>query len=216
MTDFDTSSKSERRCAELTATRDDKLTTAGFLRPKSGLTVRDTDRMLIACQGGDREAFSGLYRLTSPQLFGLAIRILRRRDWAEEAVQECFVTIWRRAKDYRPDLGPALPWITVILRNKCLDRLRREKPLQPLDESAVADRPDEGPSPLEGAMAADDARRLKGCVDQLDEDQQRSIRLAYYEGLTHEELAARLAAPLGTVKSWIRRGLQRLKRCLES
>ena len=138
LTDFDTSSKSERRCAETTT-----LTTA-LLRPKSGLTVRDTDRMLIACQGGDREAFSGLYRVTSPQLFGLALRILRRRDWAEEAVQECFVTIWRRAKDYRPDLGPALPWITVILRNKCLDRLRREKPLQPLDESVAADRPDEG------------------------------------------------------------------------
>lgn len=177
--------------------------------------MRDTDRMLIACQGGDTEAFSGLYRLTSPQLFGLAIRILRRRDWAEEAVQECFVTIWRRAKDYRPDLGPALPWITVILRNKCLDRLRREKPLQPLDESAAAERPDEGPSPLEGALAADDARRLKGCVDELEDDQRKSILLAYYEGLTHEQLAARLAAPLGTVKSWIRRGLQRLKRCLE-
>ncbi|HSE73824.1 MAG TPA: sigma-70 family RNA polymerase sigma factor [Dongiaceae bacterium] len=171
--------------------------------------------MLIACQGGDREAFSGLYRLTSPQLFGLALRILRRRDWAEEAVQECFVTIWRRAGDYRPDLGPAMPWITVILRNKCLDRLRREKPLQPIEDPA-ADRADEGPSPLEGAMAADDARRLKGCVDQLEEDQRTSIRLAYYEGLTHEQLAARLGAPLGTVKSWIRRGLQRLKRCLES
>ena len=177
--------------------------------------MRDTDRMLIACQTGDTAAFSGLYRLTSPQLFGLALRILRRRDWAEEAVQECFVTIWRRAKDYRPDLGPALPWITVILRNKCLDRLRREKPLQPLDESAAAERPDEGPSPLEGTLAADDARRLKGCVDQLEDDQRKSILLAYYEGLTHEQLAARLAAPLGTVKSWIRRGLQRLKRCLE-
>ena len=125
------------------------------------------------------------------------------------------MTIWRRAKDYRPDLGPALPWITVILRNKCLDRLRREKRLQPLDESAAADRPDEGPSPLEGAMASDDARRLKRCVEELDTDQRKSIELAYYGGLTHEELAARLAAPLGTVKSWIRRGLQRLKRCLE-
>jgi RNA polymerase sigma-70 factor (ECF subfamily) len=103
----------------------------------------------------------------------------------------------------------------VILRNKCLDRLRREKPLTPLDESAAAERPDEGPSPLEGALASDDARRLKGCVDQLEDDQRKSILLAYYEGLTHEQLAARLAAPLGTVKSWIRRGLQRLKRCLE-
>src|SRR4029434_5177429 len=118
LTDFDTSSKCQRRCAELTANYGTTTVTTAKLRPKSGLTVRDTDRMLIACQGGDTEAFSGLYRLTSPQLFGLALRILRRRDWAEEAVQECFVTIWRRAKDYRPDLGPALPWITVILRNK--------------------------------------------------------------------------------------------------
>ncbi len=178
--------------------------------------VRDTDQMLIACQGGDREAFSGLYRIASPQLFGLALRILRRRDWAEEALQECFVTVWRRAGDYKPDLGPAMPWITVILRNKCLDRLRREKPLQPLDESAAAERPDEGPSPLEGAMANAEARRLKGCVDELEGEQQRSIQLAYYEGLTHEELAKRMAAPLGTVKSWIRRGLQRRKKCLES
>lgn len=178
--------------------------------------MRDTDQMLIACQGGDREAFSGLYRIASPQLFGLALRILRRRDWAEEALQECFVTVWRRASDYKPDLGPAMPWITVILRNKCLDRLRREKPLQPLDESAAAERPDEGPSPLEGAMANAEAKRLKGCVDELDGEQKRSIQLAYYEGLTHEELAKRMAAPLGTVKSWIRRGLQRLKKCLES
>src|ERR1044072_9545802 len=118
--------------------------------------------MLIACQGGDTEAFSGLYRLTSPQLFGLALRILRRRDWAEEAVREFFVTIWRRDKDYRPDLGPALPWITVILRNKCLDRLRREKPLTPLDESAAAERPDEGPSPLEGAVAGGGGGGLEG------------------------------------------------------
>jgi RNA polymerase sigma-70 factor (ECF subfamily) len=189
---------------------------AALPRPKSGLIVRDTDRMLIACQAEDREAFAGLYRLTAPQLFGLALRILRRRDWAEEAVQECFVTIWRRAKDYRPDLGPALPWITVILRNKCLDRLRRERPLLPLDDTAAAERPDEGPSPLEGALASEEAKRLKRCLDQLDEDQRKSIRLAYYEGLTHEQLAARVAAPLGTVKSWIRRGLQRLKRCLES
>jgi RNA polymerase sigma-70 factor (ECF subfamily) len=178
--------------------------------------VRDTDQMLIACQGGDREAFSGLYRLASPQLFGLALRILRRRDWAEEALQECFVTVWRRAGDYKPELGPAMPWITVILRNKCLDRLRREKPLRPLDESAAAERPDDSPSPLDNAMASADAKRLKGCVEELEGDQQRSIRLAYYEGLTHEELAARLQAPLGTVKSWIRRGLQRLKKCLES
>lgn len=178
--------------------------------------MRDTDQMLIACQGGDREAFSGLYRIASPQLFGLALRILRRRDWAEEALQECFVTVWRRAGDYKPDLGPAMPWITVILRNKCLDRLRREKPLQPLDESAAAERPDEGPSPLDNAVASADARRLKGCVDELEGAQKNSIMLAYYEGLTHEELAARLQAPLGTVKSWIRRGLQRLKKCLES
>src|SRR5262245_18373620 len=116
--------------------------------------------MLIDCQSGDREAFSAFYRLTSPQLFGLALRILRRRDWAEEAVQECFVTISRRAKDYRPDLGPALPWITGILRNKCLDRLRREKSLQPLDASAAAERPDDGPSPLAGAVAAEDAQCL--------------------------------------------------------
>lgn len=177
--------------------------------------MRDANQMLIACQGGDREAFSGLYRIASPQLFGLALRILRRRDWAEEALQECFVTVWRRAGDYKPDLGPAMPWITVILRNKCLDRLRREKPLQPLDDSAAAERPDDAPSPLENAMASADAKRLKGCVEELDGQQKTSILLAYYEGLTHEQLSERMAAPLGTVKSWIRRGLQRLKKCLE-
>jgi RNA polymerase sigma-70 factor (ECF subfamily) len=172
--------------------------------------------LIEASAAGDRAAFAALYDAAAPQLFGLALRILKRRDWAEDVLQEALVSAWRNAGDYRRALGSGKTWLTVILRNRALDRLRREAAARLADGGGdLPDVADPAPSALDLAIAGDDGRRLKDCLDTLEDMQKRAIVLAYYDGLTHEQLAARLAAPLGTVKSWIRRGLMRLKGCLE-
>lgn len=172
--------------------------------------------LIEACASGDRRAFASLYDAAAPQLFGLALRILKRRDWAEDVLQEALLSAWQHAGDYRRELGAGKTWLTVILRNRALDRLRRENATRLSDTGdALPELPDTGPSALDLTIAGDSGRRLMRCLEQLEETQRRAILLAYFDGLTHEELASRLASPLGTVKSWIRRGLQRLKGCLE-
>ena len=173
--------------------------------------------LLLAVAGGERDAFAALYRASAPQLFALALRILKRRDAAEEVLQEAFVNVWRHALDYRPEKGTAMGWMATIVRNRALDRLRRARPETPLDDAPGRhDWPDPAPDPLAAATMSESARQLDACLERLEEGPRRAIRLAYYEGMTHEALAARLGAPLGTVKSWVRRGLMRLKTCLEA
>jgi len=174
------------------------------------------DSLIEATAAGDRAAFGELYDAAAPQLFGLALRILKRRDWAEDVLQETLLSAWRNAGAYRRDLGSGKAWLTVILRNRALDRLRREASAR-LDDSGgdVPEIADPSPSALDLTIAGDAGQRLMTCLDQLEETQRHAILMAYFDGLTHEQLAARMASPLGTVKSWIRRGLQRLKGCLE-
>jgi RNA polymerase sigma-70 factor (ECF subfamily) len=179
--------------------------------------LAELEPLIEASAAGNRAAFSALYDAAAPQLFGLALRILKRRDWAEDVLQEALVSAWRNAGGYRRELGSGKAWLTVILRNRALDRLRREAAsrLEPGGDS-VPEVQDPSPSALDRAVSDEAGRRLMACLDQLEEVQKRAILLAYFDGLTHEELAARIGSPLGTVKSWIRRGLQRLKGCLES
>lgn len=189
-------------------------------RPIGGAKGRMTDAaalagILGAVAQGDRDALAELYRATAPQLFGLALGIVRRRDLAEEALQETFVAVWRHAAGFDARRGTALAWMARILRNECFDLLSRHGRLAPLDPERAEAAPDPTPGPDELARAGEDAARLKRCLDELEEKARASVMLAYYEGLTFEQMAARLAAPLGTVKSWIRRSLIRLKECLE-
>jgi len=175
------------------------------------------ESLIEASAAGNRAAFSALYDAAAPQLFGLALRILKRRDWAEDVLQDALISAWRNAGEYRRELGSGKAWLTVILRNRALDRLRRETTsrLEPSGDD-MPDVEDPSPSALDLTISGESGRRLMACLEQLEEVQKRAILMAYFEGLTHEELAARIASPLGTVKSWIRRGLQRLKGCLES
>jgi RNA polymerase sigma-70 factor (ECF subfamily) len=171
--------------------------------------------LLQACAGGDPAALQSLYAATAPQLFGLALGILRSRDLAEDIVQDAFVLVWRHARSFDPGRGTAMAWLARIVRNQCFDLLRRRGRESPLDETFLQSRPDPAPGPAELTALSRDAHRLRGCLEELEESPRQSLMLAYYEGMTFEQVAGRLGAPLGTVKSWIRRSLIRLKGCMD-
>ncbi|MDX1607238.1 MAG: sigma-70 family RNA polymerase sigma factor [Candidatus Competibacterales bacterium] len=175
--------------------------------------------LLARCALGDRRSFEQLYKSTSAHLYGLVLRIVRQQETANEVLQEAYVKIWHRAGDFNPAKAGALTWMGTIARNQAIDTLRRggQQPAtiaDPVDELHWLT--DDGPGPEDNAHLDRQGQALRQCLEQLEDDQRRAIMLAYFEGLTHEELAARMERPLGTVKSWVRRGLQRLKHCLES
>lgn len=158
---------------------------------------------------GDRTAFAMLYAHTAAQLFGIALRITRQREDAEEVLQESFVAVWRRAGDYDAAMGSAMGWLIAIVRRRAIDHLRRSTGRR---EGPVASDELFVDLPAPGGVDLDALRR---CLGELDEQPRRAVLLAYLYGLTRSEIAAELGAPLGTVKSWIRRSLERLKRCLD-
>lgn len=172
--------------------------------------------LLARCALRDERAAAELYRLTAPKLFAVIARILRRSDWAEEVLQEAFLSIWRHAADYRSHLSAPLTWMTRIARNRALDWLRRPheeslgEQFQPIIERLV----DDTPEIIERLASAAQASLLMRCLSALDANARHAIALAYYHGLTHSEAAAHLGHPLGTVKTWIRRGLAELRVCL--
>ena len=174
--------------------------------------------LLSACGAGDESAFDELYRLTAAKLFSVTLRILRRRDWAEEVLQEALVRIWRHAASYNADRGQAMTWMISIARNAAINRLRQQR-TDPLAAS-------EGDlETLFATTAADPADRteqrevgnaISKCLEGLREPELNAVLMAYCLGYNHNELVGRLGAPLGTIKSWIRRGLTKLKTCLEA
>ena len=166
---------------------------------------------------GDEQAFGELYRRTSSKLFGVAVRTLGRRDWAEEVLQDCFVKIWQHAADYGAERSQPLTWLTSIVRNRCIDWLRRPREeAMPEDEEGqpLIELADEGPGPLMRLLDTEDAAWLARCMEKLVARERQSVALAFFYGLSHAELAEHLAQPLGTVKTWVRRGLDRLRDCL--
>jgi RNA polymerase sigma-70 factor (ECF subfamily) len=168
----------------------------------------------------DQAAFADLYRQTSSHLYAVALRILREPAAAEDALQEAFVSIWHHAGSYSPSLSQPQTWLTSIVRNRCLDLRRRRAPdtvtlTRVDDDEPEIDVPAEGPTPVELLQAGADAAAVRDCVDLLEGGQKQAIALAFYQGLTYAEVAAHLGEPLGTVKSWVRRGLARLKQCLD-
>jgi RNA polymerase sigma-70 factor (ECF subfamily) len=168
----------------------------------------------------DERAFASLYQATSSQLLGIAMLIMKRRERAEEVLQESFVNVWVHADQFAQTEGSAMSWMISIVRHKALDHLRRSRKTDrhaSIDEedgeaaySIVSDTPD----PLALLSAASEQLGLQGCLASLDAPLRQSLALAYYEGLTHTQIAVRLRAPLGTVKSWVRRGVERLRTCL--
>ena len=169
---------------------------------------------------GDQAAFADLYRQTSSHLYGVALRIVREGSAAEEIVQEAYVSVWHHAGSYEVARSQPLTWMTAIVRNRCLDLLRRRE-LDTVtmtaddDDGKEFDLPSGDPTPVEMLLAGAEAQSVRNCVDKLDAGQKQAVALAFYQGLSHAELAAHMRQPLGTVKSWVRRGLERLKTCLD-
>jgi RNA polymerase sigma-70 factor (ECF subfamily) len=175
----------------------------------------EIERLLGRCALGDQEAFRRLYDIAAPKLHGVALRILGHRGDAEEATQEAFVRIWQKAGRFQSGRGSGPGWIVAIARNAAIDRLRmRKAPTR--DIADMVDLADPGPSPEASAAAAQDRRRIEGCLGQLPEDRARAVRGAYLEGHTYEELARSLGIPLNTVRTWLRRALIALRKCLEA
>lgn len=163
----------------------------------------------------DRRAFSALYDATAPQVMGLLMGMLRRRDIAEDVLQDTYVKVWHRAADYHPQRGQVNTWIASIARYAAIDALRAEKVRQP-DATDVDALADDGAVTEGLAESVSEEDRLRHCINTLSGDQRQTISLAFFRGFTHEELAAEMAIPLGTIKAWVRRGLRKLRECLES
>jgi RNA polymerase sigma-70 factor (ECF subfamily) len=181
--------------------------------------------LLAQTARGDHAAFEEVYRRTHTHLFGLALRILGREQAAEDVLQEAFVSIWKSAALYRTQVEgqeiQPMTWLIAIVRNKALDALRtrtrrRETELPDHDtaEDEGAFAGDAAPSALELFAQATRALKLEACLGELDGSHRQSLALAYYQGLSHSEVASQMGAPLGSVKAWIRRGLDKLKHCL--
>ena len=170
--------------------------------------------LLGAIARGDEAALSRLYRLTASRLYGICLHMLRNEAEAEDALQEVYVTVWRKAGLFDAAKASGQTWLGVLARNKAVDRLRRRHlPTAPVEQAEQV--ADDGPSALDVIEAAEDGERLAHCLDELEERQRGLIRTAFFEGVTYSDLATREDVPLGTMKSWIRRGLIRLRGCLE-
>jgi RNA polymerase sigma factor (sigma-70 family) len=175
--------------------------------------VTDLSLLIQSCAAGERSALKQIMETEGGRMLGVARRMLRRQDLAEDAVQECFVLLWRKAHQFDAERGQAKAWIYTILRNRCLTLLRNAHPETALD-------------PAEAEEASDDAileiaynrlertHDLRICLESLDPHKRMAILSSYILGYSHGEIAGRMGAPLGSVKAWVRRGLLMLRECL--
>lgn len=175
----------------------------------------DLKALLEGVADGNRADFRALYEATSGKLFGVAVRILKRRELAEEVVHDTYLRIWDGAADYRSELGSPLGWMVSITRNRSIDVLRKRTEVQRPDAEVEDDRADETSDPFKATANSQELKALLDCMSRLEPDHIRCLLMAYYEGYTHEEIAERMCAPVGTVKSRIRRGLARVRECLD-
>jgi RNA polymerase sigma-70 factor (ECF subfamily) len=181
----------------------------------------DANRSLIVAAlaripAGDRTALQAVYRLTSAKLFGVCLRILGERSEAEDVLQEIYVTVWRRAADFDAGRGSPMTWLIAIARNRAIDRLRAtrvSRHMHPID--AASELADGAPAADSVLAGAEEQSRLHGCLDALATHENAALRGAFFDGNTYDELAMRMKVPLGTMKSWIRRAMIKLKACME-
>ncbi|MEO7065430.1 MAG: sigma-70 family RNA polymerase sigma factor [Rhodanobacter sp.] len=176
----------------------------------------ELNQLLLQTGRNDQKAFAELYKRTSSKLFGVCLCMLRDRGAAEEVLQETYTTVWRRAASFDAVKASAITWLVTLSRNKAIDRLRQHRE-ELLDDPARFDElVDEQATPASDAETGQENQRLQQCLDELEPQQQSSVREAFFSGATYNELATRCKVPLGTMKSWIRRSLMQLRTCLDS
>lgn len=189
----------------------------------ASMNAESPDTQLIALidrvAQADESALRELYELTSSKLYGVAVRVVTNRSWAEDVLQEAFINIWRIAGDYKASLSPPMAWMCLIVRSRGLDFLRRRTSERAdaaleLDDVMAETVEGDSPNPMDTALASEQAWALHQCLSQLDNKQREVVSLAYMRDLSHGELAEQLKLPLGTVKTWIRRGLEQLRGCM--
>lgn len=183
-------------------------------------TNADLAALLARVALRDRAAFEAVYRATSAHLLSVAFRILNCRERAEEVLQEAFMNVWHNAGSFNPSVATPMTWLINIVRNKAIDALRsgraeREATVE-LDDTIANTVADAGATPLQLLERNLAKLRIDGCMAALPVAQRQALALAYYGGLVHTEIAEALGAPLGTAKAWVRRGLDRLRGCLEA
>lgn len=181
--------------------------------------TRQLKTWLAATARKDGDAFRQLYDATSSKLFGFALRILVKRELAEEVIQESFVSIWNNAASYQAGLAAPMTWMTTIVRNKAFDTLRRidgavEIDADNFDKDVMDALESVDPTPIEALQISDESKALARCFAKLESLHRQAIALAFYHDLSHSEVAEQLALPIGTVKTWVRRGLEKLRLCL--
>jgi RNA polymerase sigma-70 factor (ECF subfamily) len=175
---------------------------------------RELERLILACARRDRQALRQLYELMAGQMLASMARILRRRALAEEALQDVFVSIWQRAKQFESRRGPARIWLMAIARHRAIDVLRTER-AELYREADVDLLPEPAEAVGDWSSAGRSAAALARCFEELSGEQRRGIELAFVNGYSHADIARVTGEPLGTIKSWIRRGLASLRLCLE-
>ena len=163
---------------------------------------------------GERAAFSALYDATSGKLLGVCLRILRDRAGAEDAMQDAYVKVWKNADRYRANGLSPMTWLITIARNTAIDRLRRQRDAS-ADIDVISDTmPALGAGPEGAAIAASEARRIVGCLEELPEDRREAVRGCYLGGLSYGDLAEKFGVPLNTMRTWLRRSLLSLRECM--
>ena len=188
-----------------------------FMKPESpdSQLIALLDRVALA----DESALKALYELTSSKLYGVALRVVTNREWAEDVLQEAYLNIWKVAGTYQATLSPPMAWMGLLVRSRGLDFLRRRASdradrMQELDDVISDTVAGDSPNPMDTTQASEQAWALHQCLSQLENKQREVVSLAYLRDLSHSELAQQLKLPLGTVKTWIRRGLEQLRGCM--
>jgi RNA polymerase sigma-70 factor (ECF subfamily) len=178
------------------------------------LTPPELVWLLASVAQGDEAAFARLYEATRAKLYGVVLRILRREDLADEVIQETYLKVWQSAGQFDPVRAAPITWLVAIARNRAIDLLRRRT------EDSIEEKPEameaaaDSPDPLERRAFSEELQRLLACIGQLPPERQRLVLLAYYNGWSREQLAAELATPVNTIKTWLRRSLLELRECL--
>jgi len=178
------------------------------------LTPAELVWLLAAVAKGDQAAFERLYVATRAKLFGVILRILRRQDLAEEVIQEVYVKIWHGAGQFKPGLASPITWMVSIARNRAIDVVRKRNETSIEDEPAAMEVAADTPDPLAQREMTEELRRLLECVGRLEPERQKLVLLAYYNGWSRDQLAAKFKTPVNTIKTWLRRSMLDIRECL--